>query len=136
MFYIKKAQNSCTIVGHRDVLILFRVEFSQKPCLELTPISSTIILSSPEGPNELFTTLAIACVARTMEKLEAVDGYLGLELTILISDICTTDLSSTKDCRHSSVAASLLCTDILLTQSTRVSRLLKHSCHFAKIWSN
>jgi hypothetical protein len=30
-----------------------------------TPMSSTIILSRPLGPNELFTTFAIACVART-----------------------------------------------------------------------
>jgi len=33
----------------------------------LTPMSSTIILSKPEGPKELFITLEIACVAKTVQ---------------------------------------------------------------------
>ena len=38
---------------------------SQRFVLWHTPISSTIILSRPEGPKELLTTFAMACVAST-----------------------------------------------------------------------
>ena len=48
----------------------------------LTPISSTIILSRPEGPKELLTTLAIAWVARTKRIYElASEGIDGAGMT-------------------------------------------------------
>jgi len=58
-----------------------------------TPISSTIILSKPEGPKELLTTFEIACVATTgaLSAMEYTNGAMRHESTILISNIGSTD---------------------------------------------
>ena len=66
-------------------------------------MSSTIILSSPEGPKELLTTLAIAWVARTTAQLA--NFYLNncpesSLPTILISDIGAADFLSSEDCAN------------------------------------
>ena len=70
MFNVKQTQNGGAIVSDGDILVtpldssLTDAGFG----MMRTPISSTIILSRPEGPNELFTTLAMACVARTLRE--------------------------------------------------------------------
>ena len=65
MLNVKEAENSSSVVCHGDVLALSEHLISQDLDLPLTPMSSTIILSSPEGPKELLTTFEMACVART-----------------------------------------------------------------------
>lgn len=65
-------------------------------------MSSTIILSSPEGPKELLMTFAIACVAKTasyqLSKPMKAPRDLFFRHTILLSDIRTSDFLPTQDC--------------------------------------
>ena len=65
MLDVKEAENSSSVIRHSDVLALSEHSISQVLGLPLTPMSSTIILSSPEGPKELLTTFDMACVAKT-----------------------------------------------------------------------
>ena len=45
-------------------------------CMRLTPTSSTIILSKPNGPSELFTTFAMAIAAMATK----VFGYVEMNI--------------------------------------------------------
>lgn len=65
MFDFEQAQDRGSIIRYCDFLTLLSLENCMMFDSKLTPMSSTIILSSPEGPKELLTTFAIACVART-----------------------------------------------------------------------
>ena len=65
MLDVKETENSSSVICHSDVLALSEHPVSQDLELPLTPMSSTIILSSPEGPKELLTTFEMACVAKT-----------------------------------------------------------------------
>lgn len=63
-------------------------------------MSSTIILSNPEGPKELLITFAMAWVARTAPTLSiplSSEGEIN-QHTILFPDIGTGDFLSTQDC--------------------------------------
>lgn len=69
VFDVEEGENGCAIVCNCDILdgwISIRIVLVAELVNAHTPISSTIILSRPLGPKELFTTLAIACVARTV----------------------------------------------------------------------
>lgn len=66
MLNIQKAEDSSSIVCDSNVLKATLDEPGiMRGSSRHTPISSTIILSKPEGPKELLTTFAMACVART-----------------------------------------------------------------------
>lgn len=78
----------------------------------LTPMSSTIILSRPLGPNELFTTLAIACVASTAPVSPSIpsNSSAAAQRTVLVSNIGSRNLLAAQE-------------------KGAVPRLLKQGCH-------
>jgi hypothetical protein len=57
--------------------------------MKRTPILSTSILSSPNGPRELFTIFAMVCAATTkvVHELEILSRNRSVERTILVSNI-------------------------------------------------
>ena len=59
MLDLEKAEDCCTIVRHRNVLVYLSADSLWRNDLERTPISSTIILSKPLGPKELLTMFEI-----------------------------------------------------------------------------
>jgi hypothetical protein len=67
---IEEAEDCGAVIRNRDILV--RVsnaanDSKRQGRQQLTPMSSTIILSRPLGPKELFTTFAMACVAETAQ---------------------------------------------------------------------
>lgn len=63
--HFKETEYLCAIVGDSNFLSALSIILVGPYVRRRTPISSTIILSNPEGPNELLTVFAIDCVATT-----------------------------------------------------------------------
>lgn len=89
-----------------------RVSIEGQSVYVLTPMSSTIILSRPLGPNELFTTLAMACVASTAPVSPSTlsSSSAAVQRTVLVSNIGSGNLLAAQE-------------------KGAVPRLLKQGCH-------
>ena len=70
--HFKKAEYLGAVVGDSNFLRILSNSYVGLNNRRCTPMSSTIILSNPEGPNELLTVFAIDCVATTAMHISAI----------------------------------------------------------------